>query len=55
MGFWCVPFDVCSAIGSSPALTEFVIVGDVFLQNVYTIFDFGYPFQVHFADLVLVQ
>ncbi|KAG8212929.1 aspartic peptidase domain-containing protein [Butyriboletus roseoflavus] len=31
---------------------EFVILGDVFLQNVYTIFDFGNPPQVHFADLV---
>lgn len=41
-----------AAIRSSPALTDFVIVGDVFLKNVYTILDFGYPPQVHFADLV---
>ncbi|KAI9566870.1 Asp-domain-containing protein [Boletus coccyginus] len=31
---------------------EFVIVGDVFLQNVYSIFDFGNETQVHFAKLV---
>lgn len=36
---------------SSFASADFVIVGDVFLRNVYSIFDFG-KLCVGFADLV---
>lgn len=34
----------------NPAVTEFWIIGDVFLQNVYTVFDVGNS-RVGFADL----
>ncbi|KAH0833493.1 aspartic peptidase domain-containing protein [Lanmaoa asiatica] len=50
-GMWTLLMCV-AAIWSPFVLIEFAIIGDVFLQNVYTIFDFGDPPRVHFADLV---
>ncbi|KAF8553919.1 acid protease [Imleria badia] len=31
---------------------SFMIIGDVFLQNVFSIFNFGYPPEIQFAELV---
>lgn len=44
---------ICVAAIRGPlVLAGFVIIGDVFLQGVYTIFDFDHPPRVHFAELV---
>ncbi|KAG9316123.1 aspartic peptidase domain-containing protein [Chiua virens] len=42
--------DCITGIGASDF--DFVILGDVFLQSVYTIFDFDTPPSVNFAELV---